>query len=318
MFELDRWKKLLGIREINILLALIFICILTSILNPSFLTAYNLQSIAKQIAIFGIIAVGETFVIITAGIDLSPGALIALTCVLVAWFMKNGLGVAGAIPAVIAITVLVGIWHGFFVSKLKVPPFVITLGTLTIGRGVAAVVTKGWPVVNLPQSFLFIGQANIFGVPFPAIILLIVIAITIFILRFTVLGRHIYAVGGNLEAARRAGVHINKVRIFAYCTSAVAAGIVGIIVASRISAGNANVAQMYELYAIAGAVIGGTSLFGGEGTVLGALIGASIITVIWNSLVLLKVSAYWHEVALGLVLVASVTYDILRQRRRES
>lgn len=308
--------RFLLIKEMGILLALIAISIFTGIFNPRFFSPFNVLIVTRQIAIFGIIAIGETFVIITAGIDLSPGAVVALTGILVAWFIRAGLGIAGSILITLSIAIGIGLWHGIFVTKLKVPPFVITLGTFAIGRGFAAVITKGWPIINLPPPFGLLWDAMILGIfPLPVIILAVIVFLSVFVLNFSVLGRHIYAVGGNIEAARLSGIDVDRIRILAYVISTVLAGVVGIMISARLGQGNPNVGLFYELYAIAASVIGGTSLFGGEATIIGVLIGASILSVIWNSLILLRVSAYWHQVALGLVLIGAVITDILRIRK---
>ena len=308
--------RFLLIKEMGILLALIAISIFTGIFNPRFLSPFNVLIVTRQIAIFGIIAIGETFVIITAGIDLSPGAVVALTGILVAWFIRAGFGIAGSILITLLIAIGIGLWHGLFVTKLKVPPFVITLGTFAMGRGFAAVITKGWPIINLPPRFSLLWDAMILGIfPLPVIILAVIVFLSVFVLNFSVLGRHIYAVGGNIEAARLSGIDVDRIRILAYVISTLLAGVVGIMISARLGQGNPNVGLFYELYAIAASVIGGTSLFGGEATIIGVLIGASILSVIWNSLVLLRVSAYWHQVALGLVLIGAVITDILRIRK---
>jgi ribose transport system permease protein len=255
-------------------------------------------------------------IIIEGGIDLSVGSLVALTGVLVALFMKDGINIMLAMISVLIISSLIGLWHGLFVTKLKVPPFIITLGTLTAARGLASVITKGWPIIGLPNGFFFIGQGDIYGIPFPLIILIFFGAIAFFITKYTVLGRQLYATGGNIEAARLSGIDVDKRIIFAYVSSAFLAGITGIIVASRLSQGQAGVGGGYELSAIAAAVIGGTSLSGGEGTILGTLIGATIMSVISDGLILLEISSYWHDVVMGLVIVAAVTVDIWRRRKR--
>jgi ribose transport system permease protein len=314
---MSRFTKAFKIREAGIFVALIILAIATAILNPRFLSVYNLQILTRQIAIFGMIAIGETFVIITTGIDLSPGSIISLTCVLVAWFMTRGFGVVGSIIAILLTSAGVGIWHGFYVSKLRIPPFIITLCTFLIARGLAGAITKGWPILNLPSSFSYLWSGMILRiVPIPLLILAITAGISVFILRYTVLGRHIYAVGGSIEAARLSGINVDRTRIVVYTISAIMAGIAGILHAARLEQGNANVGQFYELYAIAASVIGGTSLFGGVGTVLGTIIGASILSTIWNSMVLLKVSAYWQNVVLGVVIITAVTVDTLRKRSR--
>lgn len=307
--------KIFRIREAGIIVALIALCVITASLNPRFLSGYNLQVLTRQIAVFGIIAIGETFVIVTKGIDLAPGSMVSMTCVLVAWFITHGLGIAGSILAIFVISAGVGIWHGLYVSKLRIPPFIITLCTFLIARGLAGAITRGWPILNLPASFSYLWSGMILRIiPVPVLILSIVAGISVFILRYTPLGRHIYAVGGNIEAARLSGIDVDLTRVIVYTISCMLAGVVGILHAARLEQGNANVGQLYELYAIAAAVIGGTSLFGGTGTVLGTLIGASILSTIWNSMVLLKVSAYWQNVVLGVVIITAVTVDTLRKK----
>ena len=309
-----------GLRESGPLMALIVLVVFTAVLNPRFLTAFNLQTLGKQIAIFGILAIGETFVIISGGgaIDLSPGSMVALTGVMVSWLMVHGVPVSIAIILILGFSVLVGAWHGFFVTKLGVPAFIITLGTLTMARGMAAVITHGWPIVGLPSHFLSIGQGDILRIPIPVWILLVIALIADFFLRKTVYGKHLRAVGGNEVAARFSGVNVSRVRMIAFMVSGFLAGVAGIIIAARLSQGQPGVGSMYELYAIASTVIGGTSLTGGEGSVLGAVVGASIISLLWNALVLLNVSTYWHNVVIGLVIVTAVTMDVLRKRMRAS
>ncbi|PMQ01627.1 MAG: ribose ABC transporter permease [Dictyoglomus sp. NZ13-RE01] len=314
--SLVKTTKRFYFRELNILLALIVLSLIITIINPRFLTPFNLQIIARQVAIFGLLAIGETLVIIGGGIDLSVGSLVAITGVLVALFMKNGIDMIISIILVLLISSLIGLWHGFFVTKLNVPPFIITLGTLTAARGLASVITKGWPIIGLPEKFFFIGQGDILGIPFPLIILIFFASIAFFVTKYTVLGRQLYAVGGNIEAARLSGIDVDNRRIFTYIVSSFLAGVTGIIVASRLSQGQAGVGGGYELSAIAAAVIGGTSLSGGEGTILGTIIGATIMSVIYNGLILLEISSYWHDVVMGFVIVTAVTLDIWRKRKR--
>ncbi|MDK2785957.1 MAG: ribose transport system permease protein [Thermotoga sp.] len=303
-------------RELGPLVALISLAVFTAVLNPRFLTTFNLQALGRQIAIFGLLAIGETFVIISGGgaIDLSPGSMVALTGVMVAWLMTHGVPVWLSLILILFFSIGVGAWHGLFVTKLKVPAFIITLGTLTIARGMAAVITRGWPIIGLPSSFLKIGQGEVLKIPIPVWILLVVALVADFFLRKTVYGKHLRASGGNEIAARFSGVNVDRVRMIAFMVSGFLAGLVGIIVAARLSQGQPGVGNMYELYAIASTVIGGTSLTGGEGSVLGAIIGASIISLLWNALVLLNVSTYWHNVVIGIVIVVAVTLDILRRR----
>jgi ribose transport system permease protein len=202
-----------------------------------------------------------------------------------------------------------------FVTKLKIPPFIITLGTWLIAKGLAAFITRGYPIVYPSESpFLFLGQGTVLAIPVMFIILVVVATIILFILNYTSLGYRIYAVGGNIEAARLSGVNVDRVRIFCYAVSSFLAALTGTMLASRLGQGTPTVGSAYELWAIAGAVIGGTSLMGGEGTVLGAILGAAIVGAMQNGMVLLNVSSYLQDVILGVVLVVAVVYDTLRRR----
>lgn len=313
-----------GFRGLNVLIALILLCAFFWWQNPGVFTKpANLAVIMRFVATFGILGIGEILVIITGGIDLSVGSMTALTGVLVAWLIINGaFGIAsfGVIPAIILVLLFsaaVGLWHGFFVTKVGVPPFIITLGTWLIARGLAAYLTRGYPIVfPFEHPFLVLGQGEFHSIPVMFIVLVAVALVVSFILNLTTLGRHIYAVGGNREAARVSGVKVDAVRMFSYAACSVMAGITGITLASRLGQGTPVVGTAYELWAIAACVIGGTSLFGGEGTVLGAVVGAAIMGVMQNGMVLMNTSSYVQDVILGIVLVIAVTYDTLRRRRR--
>ena len=313
-----------GFRELNVLLAFIALCAFFWWRNPGVFTKpANLAVIMRFVATFGILGIGEILVIITGGIDLSVGSMTALTGVLVAWLiLKGAFGIAsfGVIPAiliVLAFSAAVGLWHGFFVTKVGVPAFIITLGTWLMAHGAAAFITRGYPIVfDAGHPFLVLGQGEVGSIPIMFIVLVVVALIAYFILNFTTLGRHIYAVGGNREAARVSGVKVDGVRMFCYAVSGTMAGITGILWASRLGQGTPVVGSTYELWAIAATVIGGTSLFGGEGTVLGAILGAAIMGVMQNGMVLMNVSSYVQEIVLGAVLVIAVTYDTFRRRRK--
>ncbi|MEM2351547.1 MAG: ABC transporter permease [Thermoproteota archaeon] len=272
----------------------------------------------RQLVIFGFLAIGETFVIVTGGIDLSVGSLTALLNVLLALFMTRGLGTVGGVLATIAIAIAFGVWHGIFVTRLRVPAFIITLGTFVGAKGLAALITKGWPISGLPTGFSLLWEGMVLKViPVPVLIFIAIAVLAHFLLGYTVWGRHLYAIGGDIEAARRFGIKINALRIMAYVISALCAGIVALLIAARLNQGNPTVGTLYEMYAIAAVVIGGASLFGGEGSIIGSIVGACIITVLWNALVLMRVSAYWHEVTVGTIIVSAVTVDILRRRRTQ-
>ncbi|MBS1252087.1 MAG: Ribose import permease protein RbsC [Anaerolineales bacterium] len=318
-------SAILRFREASIIMAFLALCLFFWWRNPNvFLKPANLAVIMRFVATFGLLAIGEVLVIITGGIDLSVGSMTALTGVLVATLMMKGigflslspLGIAPSIVIVLIVAGLVGSWHGLCVTKLGIPPFIITLGTWLIARGAAAFVTRGYPIV-FPSDFPFLtlGQGEIFQIPIMFVTLVVVAVVAFFILTSTTLGRHIYAVGGNIEAARVSGVNVDRVRIFSYVGSGTMAGLVGILWASRLGQGTPTVGSGYELWAIAATVIGGTSLFGGQGTVLGAILGAAIMGVMINGMVLVNLSSYLQDVVLGVVLVIAVTYDTWRRRQ---
>jgi ribose transport system permease protein len=313
-----------GFRELGIVIALILLCAFFWWRNPGVFTKpANLAVIMRFIATFGLLGIGEILVIITGGIDLSVGSMTALTGVLVAWLILKGVagttfGVIPAILIVLAFSALVGLWHGFFVTKVGVPAFIITLGTWLLASGAAAYITRGYPVVfPSGHSFLVLGQGEFHSIPIMFIVMVVVTLVAGFILNLTTLGRHIYAVGGNREAARVSGVKVDGVRLFCYAASGVMAGTTGILLASRLGQGTPVVGSSYELWAIAATVIGGTSLFGGEGTVLGAIVGAAIMGVMQNGMVLVNLSSYLQSVILGVVLVVAVVYDTLRRRTKK-
>jgi ribose transport system permease protein len=329
-------------RELPIALVFLLLCFFFWQQKPeAFLRPANLAVIMRFVATFGLLAIGELLVIITGGIDLSVGSMTALTGVLVATLMMKGIGAIppfdmafqssspiAIVPSILLVLIfagLIGLWHGTFVTKLRIPPFIITLGTWLMARGAGAFITRGYPVV-FPSDFPFLGLGQgewVLGqgegalqIPNMFIVLVIVVLIVAFILNLTTLGRHIYAVGGNIEAARLSGINVDRVRMFCYVSSGVMAGLVGILLASRLGQGTPTVGTAYELWAIAATVIGGTSLFGGEGTVLGVILGAAIMGVMQNGMVLLNVSSYLQDVVLGTVLVIAVTWDMWRRHRR--
>ncbi len=302
--------------EFGTLAALIALIVFTGAFNQSFFSLYNLQTLGQQWAVFGMLAIGEIFVIVIGGgaIDLSLGSITSLSGVLVALFMVDyHMSPLLAIILTLTIDAGWGSWHGLAFTKLNVPPFITTLGTLAIARGLSSVITHGWPIINIPPSFIFLGQGSFLEIPFPVIMLLVIAAIAAFFFYHTIYGVYFKAIGGNVEAAKMVGINIVKMRTIPFVISDVLAGLVGIIIAARLSQGQPSVGESYELYAIASAVIGGTALTGGIGSIWGGLIGAGIITTIWNAMVLLGISAYWQNVALGIVIVGAVTFDVLRR-----
>lgn len=315
--EKDRtWLQKIGeVREINVLGFVIIAGLIIYILNPTFLTLFNIQVIMRQVAVFGILAIAETFIIIALGIDLSVGSIVAFVGIITALMMGwTGNNIFLSIIVVLIMSALIGLYHGVFVTRLGVAPFIITLGSLSIFRGGAFVLTRGYPVLIRDESFRWLGQGLLGPLPVPFVVLLVIALVTGFILRFTSLGRYIYAIGGNPEAARMSGVPVNLITTYVYIQGTVLAGVVGLLISSRMSEGLASVAVGYELTAIAAAIIGGTSLMGGIGTVQGAVLGAILMAMIDNALITLRVNAYWYNLVIGAVIIVAVTIDMLRTR----
>lgn len=311
-------QKLTGFREFMVLMAVILLSIFIYIFNQNFLTAYNMQVVVRQVAIFGIMGIAETAVIITGGIDLSPGSMLAFYGVMVAMFMMWGISAPIAIIGLFLLCIVVGLYHGAMITRVGLAPFIVTLGSLSIFRGIAVVSTQGYPIRIESEFFLWIGQGLILGIPVPLFILVAVALTMNYILNYTPLGRYIYAIGGNREAALLSGIPVKRVLTFVYVQATVLFGISAIIMAARLGQGMPGVGIGYELNAIAAAIIGGTSLYGGIGTVLGSIIGATLMALVDNLLVLLRVEPWWSELIVGVVIVLAVTVDMITARRRAS
>jgi erythritol transport system permease protein len=312
------------------LFVLVALLILFSALAPSFLTANNFAILSKHVAISAILAIGMTFVVLTGGIDLSVGSLAGLGGMVAGYLLTQGIVIAGVAhfpPVVIVILVtlavclVVGFINGWLVAKAGVAPFIATLGTLYIARGAALLMSNGRTFPNLSgqaahgnTGFTLLGQASFLRVPLPVWIMLLLFALAWAIAVKTPLGRHVYAVGGNERAARLAGIQISRVKIFTYLVSSLCAGLVGLIIASQLEAAHPATGESFELNAIAAVVLGGTSLMGGRGSIFGSLIGAFVIGVLSDGLVMLGVSEFWQMVIKGTVIVLAVAVDQLQTR----
>ena len=299
-----------SLKGYGIFVSFIVTCALLSFATPQFLSVANWTIIITQVSINALLAFGVTFVIITGGIDLSVGSIVAVTGVVAASLAQNGdypvfVAIAGGLVAGLAF----GVLNGFLVTKSKVAPFIVTLGTMTIGRGLALILSKGRPVSNLSDSFNFIGGGKVLGIPVPIIILIIMFILCSVTLRKTIFGRYIYAIGGNEQAAWASGISVNKVKLTAYAIGGTLAGLAGILLTSRISTGQPNSGMGFELDAIAAVVIGGTSTTGGRGTMIGTLIGVLLIGVINNGLDLMNVTSYYQQVIMGIIIIGAVLMD---------
>ena len=315
-----------NLRKFQSVIALIVLCIVLSLLTDKFFTTANGVNVLRQVAVNICIATGMTLVVLTSGIDLSVGSVLALCGAITAGLLKNGLQIPsadlyigftilGAVIGAILIGSLMGWFNGFVITKFKVPPFVATLAMLTIARGFTMLYTEGHPISNLGDNFAYIGAGSFFRIPVPVWIAVAVVLLAVFITKKTKLGRYIYAIGGNETAAKLSGIRINKVKITVYSLGAALAAIGGIIVTSRLDSAQPNAGMSYELDAIAAVVIGGTSLNGGKGTIWGTVIGAVIIGVLNNGLVLLNVSPFWQQVVKGGVILLAVIIDKLGDKK---
>lgn len=298
--------------ELTIVIALIILMAVITIINSNFLTANNLLNLLLQVTSNALIAFGMTFVILTGGIDLSVGSILALSSALTAGLLGSGMPVTLAILISLILGCILGMINGLLISYGKLAPFIVTLATMTIFRGATLVYTNGNPITKgLSDTFLFqfLGQGYIVGIPFPVIIMFIVFIVLYVLLHKTAFGKSVYAIGGNEKAAYISGVKLNKVKIIIYSISGIMASISGLIITSRLSSAQPTAGASYEMDAIAAVVLGGTSLSGGKGRILGTLIGALIIGVLNNGLNIIGVSAFWQQVVKGVVILIAVLID---------
>ncbi|WP_099514431.1 ABC transporter permease [Microvirga ossetica] len=313
---------------------LIFLLLMMAVfatLEPRFLDPTNLFNVMRQISITGLIALGMTFVILTAGIDLSVGSVLALSAIVAAAVAKGstgnslsldsdevtGYGWFASLLTAVGIGVLCGFIQGFTITRLKVPPFVVTLGGLSAFRGLTLWFSGGGPISGFDADFRWWGQGMIGPVPVPVILFLLCALICHVVLRHTRYGRNVYAVGGNMEAARLSGILVSRIILSVYVIVGFFAGLAGFVLNARLNSAEAVAGQGYELTVIASVVIGGTSLFGGAGTIAGTVIGATLIGVLVNGLVLNNVSSYIQQVIIGLIIISAVAFDrYIKNRRR--
>ncbi|MEY8457742.1 ribose ABC transporter permease [Lactococcus ileimucosae] len=301
--------------SLTTLLALIVLMIVITIINPNFLTTNNLLNLLLQVTANGFIAFGMTFVILTSGIDLSVGSILALSSAITAGLIANGMPVPLAIVVALLLGGVLGMINGLLISFGKLAPFIVTLATMTIFRGATLVYTNGNPITQgMSNSYLFkfLGQGYILGIPFPVILMFAVFIILYIVLHKTAFGKSVYALGGNEKAAYISGIKLNKVKILIYTISGVMASISGLIITSRLSSAQPTAGASYEMDAIAAVVLGGTSLMGGKGRLIGTLIGALIIGVLNNGLNIIGVSAFWQQVVKGVVILIAVMLDRLK------
>ncbi len=296
-------------------LTLTVLFVLLSIASPNFLTATNLSSVVRQTAVINIVALGMTIIIIAGGIDLSVGSMLALAGLLGTMQMQAGRPIWAAMVVGMAAGTACGFANGYMTTALRINPFIVTLGTMGIFRGLALIISKGLPVHEIPPAFSYLGDGNLLGVPFVLWILLFCALVVHVILEYTRLGRYSFSIGSNPDAAFYAGVPVAFVTVAVYALGGLLTGLAGMIEASRLMTGQPTGGQGYELTAIAAVVIGGGSLRGGEGSVVGTLVGAFIMGLLSNGSDLLGTNPYWQQVIIGGVIILAVSFDELRKRR---
>lgn len=298
------------------LIGLVAVCLVMIATTENFLSTDNFLNIARQVSINAIIAVGMTCAILSGGIDLAVGAVMALSGTLMAGLMVAGVPPAAAIAIGLCVGALFGVFNGFFIAYADMPPIIVTLATMGIARGLALIYTGGYPIDGLPESFAFFGRGSVLGIQTPVLIMLLVFLLAYLLLNQTPIGRYIYAIGGNEEATRLSGVRVSRYKLMVYALSGLTAALAGLVLSSRLMSGQPNSGVSFELDAIAAVVMGGTSISGGRGSIIGTLIGAVMLGVLNNGLNMMGVSPYVQNIIKGLIILFAIYISRERRKRR--
>lgn len=306
---------ILSIREIGVLIPLVLMAIAIGCMNGAFFSFENIINVLRSTSFTFIVGVGMTIVLISAGLDLSIGSVFALGGMAAGFALHAGIPVPLAILLGILVGVLIGAVNGAIVVWAGIPPFITTLGMLYMARGLVLITTRGIPIYPLPENFNAIGQESLFGVPYIIIIAAVIGIAADFILKRTTYGRAVYAIGGNEETARLSGIRINPIKFSFYVIVGALATFTGLLQAARLGSAQPNVGQGFELEVIASVIIGGTSLFGGAGSILGTFLGALFMTVLKNGMSLVRVSPYWQQFVIGAIIILAVGIDQYRRRK---
>ena len=309
-------KLLHGSRSYAIIFYFIILCVVISLKSPNFLSSSNLLNNLRSASYYGIICMGMTMVFISGGLDLSVGSVVGLSGLITALALTKEVPVPICILFGLSVGLIVGIVNGFCIIKLRIPAMIVTLGMLFIARGFINVITEGKPVYPLPDKFNDIATTNILGLNISVCFLIILAIIVEFILRKTTYGRSIHAIGGNAETARLSGIRVDRISMSVYMISGLCASTAGIFITSRITSAQVTTGSSFEMDVIAATIIGGTSLFGGVGTAIGAFFGALFMTFLKAGIVSMRLSAYWQNVVIGLILIVTVGADQYQRRKR--
>jgi ribose/xylose/arabinose/galactoside ABC-type transport system permease subunit len=315
-----RMRQFAALRSSGLIVVLLVMCVAAALISPAFLNPFNLVNVLRQIALFGIVSVGMTFVILTAGIDLSVGSIVAVAAVVSALMLDAGVPIPLVLAAGLVIGTAMGAVNGLGITLGRIPPFIMTLGMMVMGRGLAMTISGGHPIHfrEVAGDFAWLGQGHFLKLPVPVWLFALVAFAAIFTLRLTAFGRNVYAVGSNAEAARLSGINVKLTIFFVYVISGFLSALTALIFVSRLTVGEPVAGVGLELEAIAITVIGGTSLFGGEGTVIGTVIGAAIIAVLANLLNLAGVSPFTQQIVKGAIIVAAVLFEMHRRHRNSA
>ena len=310
------FQSLKKVNELGIILVFLLLVAIFSSVNPVFCSYDNLMNILRTSSYVIIVALMTTLIFITGGLDLSVGSIIGLggliSAVCLAYFK---LPVAASVLMGLLVGVVFGLFNGLTVVKGKIPALIVTLGTMYIGRGLMNVITKGKPVYPLPEEFNIIGSGLLYGIPFSVILAVILAIVTYLVLKYTIFGRNIYAIGGNEETSRLSGINVDIVKITVYVLSAVSAALSGVIMTARMASAQVSTGTGWEMTVIASVIIGGTSMFGGSGTIVGTIVGALMMSSLTSGMILMRVSAYWQNVVIGFIIIIAVAIDQYRRRK---
>ncbi|MCB2176560.1 MAG: ABC transporter permease [Actinomycetales bacterium] len=310
-------RRIVGAKEFGLLIAVVVLVVFLAIQSPNFLTAGNLTVVSRQVALALFISTGMTFVILAGQIDLSVGSVVALVSVSTGLLMVDaGLNPVLALPLAILAGALVGLFNGAVFAFTRIPSFVVTLGSMAMASGLALGLTTGSTISGFPSGFLFLGQGVWLGVPVPVWLAAVVALVAHLVLTKTVFGRHVFLIGSNTEAAVLSGVRVRAVKISIFVISSSLAAFASVIETARLSVGRPDAGSGYELVAIGAVVIGGASLFGGEGSILGTVLGTTLLGLILNGLIMLNISAYWQEMFSGAIIVLAVALNMRRRGGR--
>lgn len=304
-------RKLLDLYgKVGVYFLLFIVILIFAMLSDVFLSVNNIKNIGKQVSMIGICAVGISAVMLTGGIDISCGSIIALVTVTGAWVMTNlGWNMWAAVAACLILGAVLGFWNGIVITYFKLPPMIATLAMQTIARGIGFIITGGTPIYGLPEEIKSIAQGEIFGLPVPILIMAVVFILGYWFLEKTYIGRRIYALGGNAEAARLSGINVDRITILVYTISSLMSAVAGVVMLSRINSGQPNAAQAYEMNVIPSAVLGGISLNGGEGKILNVIAGVLIMGCLSTGMTIIGLNEYWQYIVKGVVLTITVAID---------